>query len=74
MNLAVVLFESGNAADAEYHFRIAVRIRPDYPLAHLNYGRMLRRQNRTAEAMEQLRSAADGKDPAVSRAARELMR
>jgi DNA-binding CsgD family transcriptional regulator len=71
-------------AAAEEHYQVAIerlgrtRVRLDLARAHLLYGEWLRRENRRADAREQLRSAhqmlqAMGAEGFAERARRELM-
>jgi tetratricopeptide (TPR) repeat protein len=57
MNLAILLFQSQRADEAEYHFERALHYRPNYSLAHLNYALMLQKLNRTSEAALHLKQA-----------------
>jgi len=57
MNLAILIFQSQRADEADYHFQRALRYRPNYPLAHLNYALMLQKLNRASEAALHLKQA-----------------
>ena len=57
MNLAILLFQGQRIEEAEYHFERALRYRPNYALAHLNYAVMLQKLNRTSEAALHLKQA-----------------
>jgi DNA-binding CsgD family transcriptional regulator len=75
------LVSRGQAADGLYREAIErlgrTRLRPELARAHLLYGEWLRRENRRADAREQLRNAHDllsdiGMDAFAERARREL--
>jgi len=57
INLGVVNGLLGNPADAERHFQRAVLLQPGDDTPHAYYGRWLLGQGRTAEAVEQLKTA-----------------
>src|SRR5262249_47454295 len=48
-----VLFERGDAAGAEEHFKLAVQYSPDLAAAHYNLGMMKQRENDAVEAEKQ---------------------
>jgi len=62
-----VLARTGLAADAERHFRQAIRIDPGSARAHHNLGILLLDQGRAAEASAAL-DRAEALDPGVGRA------
>ena len=71
MNLANFLWQYNQSGEAAYQFEYALRIRPDYALAHLNYAQMLRSMGRTPEAAEHLKKAAASSDANIQSAARK---
>jgi hypothetical protein len=48
-------------------------LRPDYALAHLNYGLMLRNKGRIDEARRHIRQAAGSSDASVRQVAQALL-
>ncbi|MFB3903867.1 MAG: tetratricopeptide repeat protein [Acidobacteriota bacterium] len=56
-NLGATLGEEGNLKAAAFHFRRSLEIKPDYPEALHNQGRMLQLQGKAAEAIAYLRAA-----------------
>jgi ATP/maltotriose-dependent transcriptional regulator MalT len=76
------LLSDGEAAEGLYREAIdrlgRIRLRPELARAHLLYGEWLRRENRRADAREQLRTAHDmlaamGAEAFAERARRELL-
>ena len=55
-------------------FREAVRLKPEFSRAQLDYGATLVAKGATAEAAVHLREAARGSDPRVAAAAKEILR
>ena len=56
-SLGCALVDDGQPAEAEKHFREAVRLKPDYPEARYNLGNYLFRQFRPDEALVHLEEA-----------------
>ena len=46
-NLGLAYMNLGRMAEAEEQFREALRLKPEYPQAHLNLGLLLGQQNKT---------------------------
>jgi predicted CXXCH cytochrome family protein len=59
-----LLEREGNSREALADYLAALRLRPDFGLAHLNAARLLAASDRAA-AVEHLRAAAAGADPAI---------
>lgn len=59
-----LLERSGNSSEALADYLAALRLRPDLAAAHLNAARILASRDRAA-AIEHLRAAAAGDDPAI---------
>jgi type IV pilus assembly protein PilF len=57
--LAVLYEKIGEDALAEKHFKAALRLSPDDPQTHNNYGQFLCRQGHYTQALEQFRRAAN---------------
>ena len=57
VNLGLAYQEVGNATNAEHQYREALRLVPDNPEVHYNYGRLLLRTGRIAEAEPHLSEA-----------------
>jgi tetratricopeptide (TPR) repeat protein len=51
-NLGSVYEKAGNLTKAEYHYREALRLAPDYPRSHYSLGLLLLRSGKTSEAEE----------------------
>jgi len=73
MNLANFLVQHNRSGEAAFHFEYALRLRPDYALAHLNYALMLRSMGRKQEAADHLRKAASSSDASIRSAARQAL-
>ncbi|HEX6894032.1 MAG TPA: tetratricopeptide repeat protein [Bryobacteraceae bacterium] len=71
LNLAILLSQRGQTAEAAFHFAYAVRARPDYALGHFNYGLMLAELQRPADAREQFEATLKA-DPNYAQAHEEL--
>jgi len=56
-NLGEALLQQGRTDEAMAHFQEALRIKPDYAVAHTNLGDALLRQGRMEEAMAQFQEA-----------------
>lgn len=56
---ALVLMETERFQPAEEHFRLALRLRPDWAAAHLYLGRTLHDQNRSQDALDEFRRAGE---------------
>ena len=59
--------------EATYNFERAIRLEPNYALAHLNYGVMLRNLGRIDAAIAHARRAASTSDAGTRQAARRLL-
>ena len=57
VNLAAALEDRGQFADAIEQYREAIRIQPDYALAHNNLGGVLMKRGRTDEAVKEIETA-----------------
>jgi tetratricopeptide (TPR) repeat protein len=57
-NLAILLAERGDTAEAIENFEASLRIRPDHAGAHANLGYLLTREGSLAPALEHLREAS----------------
>jgi protein O-mannosyl-transferase len=66
-NLGWLLTAQGNLTEAEWHYREAIRLKPDNEDAHYDYGNMLMKAGRGEEAVAQYRQALqlNPKDPEV---------
>ena len=74
MNLAIFLWQHNQSGEAAYHFEYALRVRPDYALAHLNYALMLQSMGRKPEAVDHLRKALSPvRDTSIQTAARRVL-
>ena len=69
-----LLDHRGLRKEALASFLEAIRLRPDFPLAHLNAGKVLASQGETAAAQEHLRAAAAGGDPGIAAQASAFLR
>ena len=69
-----LLERAGNRAEALSEFLAALRLRPDYGVAHLNAARMLAAQGDAAAAERHLRQAANGSDPNIRNKAAAALR
>jgi tetratricopeptide (TPR) repeat protein len=56
-NLGVILAQGGKVAEAEYHFREVVRLRPSYAVGESNLATAVAQQGRIAEALPHARRA-----------------
>ena len=54
---SILLDQQHKVLEAEWHFREAIRIRPEYAFGHYNYGNAISAQGRYSEAMDQYRQA-----------------
>ena len=59
--------------EAAFNFERAIRLRPNYALAHLNYGVMLRNLGHVDAAIQHARRAAGTSDEGTREAARRLL-
>jgi tetratricopeptide (TPR) repeat protein len=57
LNLGIVYQRAGNLANAEHHYREALRLVPDYPEVHYNFGALLLGSERMAEAEQHFAEA-----------------
>jgi len=69
-----LLQRGGNLAEAVQEFREAVKLRPDFSLAHLNAGLTLAAMGNRPAAEIHLRQAAAGPDPNIQRQATAALR
>ena len=58
-NMAILLQMKGDLANAEQHYRSALRLRPSDPETHYNYALLLKAMGRVSGAEEHLRIAHD---------------
>jgi tetratricopeptide (TPR) repeat protein len=67
------LSQRNRTEEAAYNFERAIRSRPNYALAHLNYGLLLRNLGRVDEAKQHARLAAGSSDGPTREAAGRLL-
>jgi tetratricopeptide (TPR) repeat protein len=66
MQLAICLVQTGNFDEARDYFLEAIKLNPNDPKTHYNYGYALARQKEYKEAFEQMKKASD-MDPNYSK-------
>jgi Flp pilus assembly protein TadD len=61
-------------AQAAYHFESAIRLKPDYASARLNYGILLESRGDMAGALREFQEAARSPDPDIRKVALDLLK
>ncbi|GGJ54299.1 tetratricopeptide repeat protein [Deinococcus roseus] len=70
-NLGNIALEAGNNKEAEAHYRKALEINPEYPLAHNNLAVLLRKQKRYGASIQSLKKSQRLEQRALLQQARE---